>query len=183
MVVIDVDMTFLFAVLFQYNIAETGCQRRIEWNADYMREALALAREAAADGEVPVGCVIVHDGRIIGRGRNTRERDLRRADARRNRRHRRRVRLTLGWMAADGLHALRHARAMPHVRRRDYERLYFRGVLRRVGHRMGVRVAACAQPCLKRRFPSAPVSMAAFWRRKAPRCCARFFKNSEKVLI
>ena len=26
---------------------------------DYMREALALAREAAAEGEVPVGCVIV----------------------------------------------------------------------------------------------------------------------------
>ncbi|ODU55513.1 MAG: tRNA-specific adenosine deaminase [Clostridium sp. SCN 57-10] len=42
---------------------------------DYMREALALAREAAQDGEVPVGCVIVHDGRIVGRGRNTRERD------------------------------------------------------------------------------------------------------------
>ncbi|MBE6915352.1 MAG: nucleoside deaminase [Ruminococcaceae bacterium] len=39
----------------------------------YMREALALAREAAEDGEVPIGCVIVKDGEIIGRGRNTRE--------------------------------------------------------------------------------------------------------------
>ena len=40
----------------------------------YMREALALAREAAADGEVPVGCVIVSpDGAIAGRGRNRRE--------------------------------------------------------------------------------------------------------------
>ena len=39
----------------------------------YMEEALALAREAAADGEVPVGCVIVRDGRIVGRGRNRRE--------------------------------------------------------------------------------------------------------------
>ena len=38
-----------------------------------MREALALAAEAAAEGEVPVGCVIVHDGRIVGRGRNRRE--------------------------------------------------------------------------------------------------------------
>jgi len=38
-----------------------------------MREALALAREAAEDGEVPIGCVIVKDGEIIGRGRNTRE--------------------------------------------------------------------------------------------------------------
>ena len=40
---------------------------------DYMREALALAREAAAHGEVPVGCVIVHGGEIVGRGRNRRE--------------------------------------------------------------------------------------------------------------
>ena len=39
----------------------------------YMREALALAREAAEEGEVPVGCVIVRDGEIIGRGRNRRE--------------------------------------------------------------------------------------------------------------
>ena len=40
---------------------------------DYMREALSLAREAAQEGEVPVGCVIVKDGEIIGRGRNRRE--------------------------------------------------------------------------------------------------------------
>ncbi|MBQ9346437.1 MAG: nucleoside deaminase [Oscillibacter sp.] len=39
----------------------------------YMGEALALAREAAADGEVPVGCVVVRDGVIVGRGRNRRE--------------------------------------------------------------------------------------------------------------
>ena len=39
----------------------------------YMREALALAREAAAAGEVPVGCVIVRNGDIVGRGRNRRE--------------------------------------------------------------------------------------------------------------
>jgi tRNA(adenine34) deaminase len=35
-----------------------------------MREALALARDAAAAGEVPVGAVIVRDGEVIGRGRN-----------------------------------------------------------------------------------------------------------------
>ena len=40
---------------------------------DYMREALSLARKAAQEGEVPVGCVIVKDGEIIGRGRNRRE--------------------------------------------------------------------------------------------------------------
>ena len=39
----------------------------------YMNEALALAREAAAAGEVPVGCVIVRNGEIIARGRNRRE--------------------------------------------------------------------------------------------------------------
>lgn len=38
-----------------------------------MRQALELAREAAAEGEVPVGCVIVQDGRVVGRGRNRRE--------------------------------------------------------------------------------------------------------------
>lgn len=39
----------------------------------YMSEALALAREAAEAGEVPVGCVIVRGGEIVGRGRNRRE--------------------------------------------------------------------------------------------------------------
>ena len=38
-----------------------------------MRQALALAKEAAAAGEVPVGCVIVRNGEIVGRGRNRRE--------------------------------------------------------------------------------------------------------------
>ncbi len=40
---------------------------------NYMREALILAWEAAAAGEVPVGCVIVRNGQIVGRGRNRRE--------------------------------------------------------------------------------------------------------------
>ncbi len=39
----------------------------------YMREALKLAQEAAQEGEVPVGCVIVDGDRIVGRGRNRRE--------------------------------------------------------------------------------------------------------------
>ncbi len=41
----------------------------------FMGEALRLAREAMADGDVPVGCVVVKDGQIIGRGRNRREVD------------------------------------------------------------------------------------------------------------
>ena len=37
---------------------------------DLMREALALARQAASAGEVPVGAIIVKDGVVIGRGHN-----------------------------------------------------------------------------------------------------------------
>lgn len=39
----------------------------------FMDEAIALAKEAAAEGEVPVGCVIVRGDEIVGRGRNRRE--------------------------------------------------------------------------------------------------------------
>ena len=42
--------------------------------AQWMGEAFALAEEAAAGGEIPIGAVIVdREGRIIGRGRNRRE--------------------------------------------------------------------------------------------------------------
>lgn len=41
----------------------------------YMKEAIALAKHAASLGEAPVGCVIVLDGEIIGRGYNLRERE------------------------------------------------------------------------------------------------------------
>ena len=34
----------------------------------YMKEALRQAKKAYALGEVPIGCVIVHEGKIIGRG-------------------------------------------------------------------------------------------------------------------
>ena len=40
----------------------------------YMTQALALARESAQEGEVPVGCVIVRGDDVVGRGRNRRER-------------------------------------------------------------------------------------------------------------
>ena len=39
----------------------------------YMRRALELAAQAAEQGDVPVGCVIVRDGEIVGEGRNRRE--------------------------------------------------------------------------------------------------------------
>jgi len=44
-----------------------------EWREEdevWMRRALQLAREAEADGEVPVGAVIVRDGVVLGEGRN-----------------------------------------------------------------------------------------------------------------
>lgn len=41
----------------------------------YMKEALRLAKKAAALGEVPVGAVIVHNGKVIARGYNRREMD------------------------------------------------------------------------------------------------------------
>ena len=41
----------------------------------FMRQALSLAREAAAEGEVPVGCVITLGDRVVGAGRNRREKD------------------------------------------------------------------------------------------------------------
>ena len=47
----------------------------MEKDVEFMGRALELAKEAAADGEVPVGCVIVRDGRIVGEGRNRREGD------------------------------------------------------------------------------------------------------------
>ena len=40
----------------------------------FMDAAIELAKEAAAEGEVPVGCVVVRNGEIVGRGRNRRER-------------------------------------------------------------------------------------------------------------
>jgi tRNA(Arg) A34 adenosine deaminase TadA/predicted GNAT family acetyltransferase len=40
---------------------------------DFINSAVALAAEAAADGDVPVGAVVVRDNQIVGRGRNRRE--------------------------------------------------------------------------------------------------------------
>lgn len=46
-----------------------------ETDLEFMRRALALAKEAADEGEAPIGAIIVRDGKIAGVGRNRREKD------------------------------------------------------------------------------------------------------------
>ncbi len=50
-------------------------EKRYLPNHRYMNEAIALAKEAGASGDIPVGAVVVKDGSIVGRGFNRRERD------------------------------------------------------------------------------------------------------------
>jgi tRNA(adenine34) deaminase len=47
-----------------------GLVNESEQHEAYMREALALAQVALGAGEVPVGAIVVLDGRIVGRGHN-----------------------------------------------------------------------------------------------------------------
>jgi tRNA(adenine34) deaminase len=42
-------------------------------DAHFMNAALDEARGAQGHGDVPIGCVVVHDGRVVGAGRNKRE--------------------------------------------------------------------------------------------------------------
>lgn len=49
--------------------------RTISEDEKYMKEAIRQAKKAYALGEVPIGCVIVYDGKIIGRGYNRRNTD------------------------------------------------------------------------------------------------------------
>ena len=49
-------------------------QERAE-DLKYMEQALELARRAAEGGDVPIGCVIVHGGQVIGTGYNRRNQD------------------------------------------------------------------------------------------------------------
>lgn len=44
-------------------------------DSQWLEHALSLARQAATEDEVPVGAVVVHEGRIVGEGYNRREQD------------------------------------------------------------------------------------------------------------
>ena len=49
--------------------------KRYSEDEKYMKEAIRQAKKAEAIGDVPIGCVIVHDGRIIARGYNRRNKE------------------------------------------------------------------------------------------------------------
>lgn len=49
--------------------------KKLTEDEKYMKEALKQAKKAYALGEVPIGCVIVYEGKIIGRGYNRRNTD------------------------------------------------------------------------------------------------------------
>ncbi len=51
------------------------CTEQKKLDEKYMREAIRQARKAYKLDETPIGCVIVHDGQIIGRGYNRRNTD------------------------------------------------------------------------------------------------------------
>lgn len=55
-------------------VLEPVTKHRLTADETFMHEALREAERAAADGEVPVGAVLVHAHTIVARGRNTRER-------------------------------------------------------------------------------------------------------------
>ena len=85
----------------------------------YMAMALDLAREAALEGEVPVGCVITLGDQVVGRGRNRRE------TSRNALSHAELEAIDLpypGGLAAVAVYPVCHIGALPHVRRGHCER-------------------------------------------------------------
>ncbi|MDE6026352.1 MAG: tRNA adenosine(34) deaminase TadA [Lachnospiraceae bacterium] len=47
----------------------------IKEHEKYMRQAICLAKKAWANGDVPIGCIIVYEGKVIARGYNRRNLD------------------------------------------------------------------------------------------------------------
>lgn len=66
---------FALLVLAFYSLARVILTAMLDPDITFMHEALREAREAAAAGEVPVGAVLVHDGKIIARSGNRTIRD------------------------------------------------------------------------------------------------------------
>ena len=101
-------------------------------DAAYMEQALALAREAAQEGEVPVGCIITLGDQVVGRGRNRQERsrnalshgELEAIDQ---------ACKTPGRLASVAVYPVCHPGALPHVCRSHCQRPDSPGGLRRPG--------------------------------------------------
>ena len=55
--------------------AQKAAQEQKKLDEKYMGQALKLAKKAAELDEVPIGCVIVHEGKVIARGYNRRNTD------------------------------------------------------------------------------------------------------------
>jgi tRNA(adenine34) deaminase len=49
--------------------------RKVSEDEKYMRQAIRLAKKAEENGDVPIGCIIVYEGKVIGRGYNKRNKD------------------------------------------------------------------------------------------------------------
>lgn len=84
----------------------------------YMKEAIRQAKKAYKHDETPIGCVIVHDGKIIGRGYNRRNTDkspLAHAEITAIRKASRK----LGDWRLEGVYALCYAGTLPDVCRSD----------------------------------------------------------------
>src|SRR5687768_17099425 len=62
-----IQIDFLTAISTALNI-RYSCS--MQSDDEFMREALAEAEQARAQGEVPVGAVVVFEGVVIGKGRN-----------------------------------------------------------------------------------------------------------------
>ena len=62
---------FCYTLAYNHNAEKEESPMTIQ--EKYMKAALRLAQKAADEGEVPVGAVVVCDGKIVGRGRNRRE--------------------------------------------------------------------------------------------------------------
>ena len=56
-------------------MAEKNDGPTVSSDEEYMRQALEEAEAAAAEGEVPIGAVVVYDGQVIARAHNLREHD------------------------------------------------------------------------------------------------------------
>ena len=141
-----------------------------------MREALALAGEAAALARVPVGAVAVKDGEVVGRGHNRREID-RDPFAHAELLAHARGGQGAGGVAADRSDGVRDARAVRDVRRGDGAGASRAAGVRRGGSQGG---GGWARSTISGRAEAQPPrarSPRECWRRSAAQLLKDFFQS------